>query len=191
MKNAIRILSALAAAAVMATSASALCPGASPLLLKRAEPIPVIAKGMTVLPVTSSVSDSGEDTAVLFDNDTSTGIDAVSDEDGTVSFTIRAAAGIPQTLSAVALVVSSPDEATVSCRIWGTNDSTEAEWTPLALHYPVIKTGEWRVLNLAEPEDGWSAAEKYAFYKIEITAEETEHHLAILVLFLIIHHFFE
>ena len=168
MKNASRILTAVLLGALLAVSASA-----AETAAKVAEPIPVVADGMKPLAVTSSLADSGEDTAVLFDNDTATSLDLTFDEEaGTKTFTLRMAAGIPQPISAVALVTSSGEGGVLTIRIFGTNDSTEKEWTPLSFHAPVVKTGEWNIFNLTEPEGGWKNAEKFAFYRLEITLEE-------------------
>ena len=174
MKHTVRILTAIAAAALLTVSASAQGTGAKPPVQdKTAEPIPVIAEGMTALPVTSSIADSGEDTAVLFDHDTTTGLSLTYEaESETKTFTLRTASGIPQALSSFALVTSSGDGTMLTVRVWGTNDSTEKEWTPLTMRSPVTRTGEWRVFRMTEPEGGWEKAEKYAFYRIELTAEE-------------------
>lgn len=170
MKNAVRILTAALAASLLATAASA--QSISPLA-KKAEPIPVVAEGMAPLSVTSSVSDFGDKTALIFDGDLETSVKATyGEEDETNVFTIRAATGIPQALSAFALVTKSEDRTRLTVRVFGTNDSTETEWTPLTLHPPVVKTGEWHVFNLTEPEGGWEKAEKYAFYRIEIEITE-------------------
>ena len=168
MKNASRILTAVLLGALLAVSASA-----AETAAKVAEPIPVVADGMKALAVTSSLADSGENTAVLFDNDTASSLDLTFDEEAeTKTFTLRMAAGIPQPLSAVALVTSSGEGAVLTVRLWGTNDSTEKEWTPLSFRAPVVKTGEWNIFNLTEPEGGWKNAEKFAFYRLEITVEE-------------------
>ena len=168
MKNVSRILTAALLGAFLAVSASAALPGA-----KQAEPIPLVPEGMKSLTVTSSLADSGEETGVLFDGDTATALELTFDEAAeTKTFTLRMAAGIPQPLSAFALVTSSGEGAVLTVRIWGTNDSTEKEWTPLTLRSPVVKTGEWSVIALTEPEGGWKNAEKFAFYRIEITVEE-------------------
>lgn len=172
MKNASRILTAVLLGALLAVSATAAETSAE-TAAKVAEPIPVVAEGMKPLPVTSSLADSGEDTAVLFDNDTATSLDLTFDEEAeTKTFTLRMASGIPQPLSAVALVTSSGEGGVLTVRIWGTNDSTEKEWTPLSFHAPVVKTGEWNIFNLTEPEGGWQNAEKFAFYRLELTVEE-------------------
>lgn len=167
MKNAIRTLTALAAALLMATAASAAAETD-----KQAKPLPVIADGMAPLTVTSSTSDFCEDTAVLFDGKTDT-FTTLSIDEETVDkvFTLKTATGIPEALSGVALITKSSGGAEVNVRVWGTNDSLENEWTPLSfsLSKPIVKTGDWHVLNLAEPEDGWKNAEKYAFYKIELS----------------------
>ena len=173
MKTLFRTLTAAAAAFLMATSASAVFTDASPALLKQAEPIPVVAKGMAPVAVTSSVADFTADTSPLFDGKADTSVDVDLKGEGT-SVVLRAATGFPTALSAVALITSSENEAQLTVRIWGTNDSTEKEWTPLSFALPVVRTGDWRILNITEPEGGWEKAEKYAFYKIEFTsASET------------------
>jgi len=167
MKNAIRTLTALAAALLMATAASAAAETD-----KQAKPLPVIADGMAPLTVTSSTSDFCADTAVLFDGKADT-FTALSIDEETVDkvFTLKTATGIPEALSAVALITKSDNGAELNVRIWGTNDSLEQEWTPLSfsLTKPIVQTGDWHVLNLAEPEGGWKNAVKYAFYKIELS----------------------
>ncbi len=174
MKHTVRMLTAALCCALLAVTVSAQGTGAKPPVPdKTAEPIPVIAEGMTALPVTSSMADSGEDTAVLFDDDTTTGLVLTYDaESETKTFTLRTASGIPQALSSFALVTSSTEKTVLTVRVWGTNDSTEKEWTPLSMRSPVVRTGEWRIFHMTEPEGGWEKAEKYAFYRIELTAEE-------------------
>ena len=171
MKTVIRTLTAAAAALLMAVSASAAVPDVSPALLGKAEPIPVVAKGMAPIVVTTSVSDFCEDTSPLFDGKTDTAVKvAVSEEKNAV--TLRAATGgFPQALSAIALVTSSDNEAQLTVRVWGTNDSTEKDWTPLSFSLPVVRTGDWRILNITEPAGGWEKATKYAFYKIELSCD--------------------
>ena len=167
MKKAIRALTAALLAVLLAAGASAALPG------RPAEPLPVVPDGMEPLTVTSSLADSGEETGVLFDGDTATALELTFDEAaGTKTFTLRMATGIPQPLSAFALVTDAGKGAVLNIRIWGTNDSTEKEWTPLSIHAPVVKTGEWNVFTLTEPEGGWQNAAKYAFYRLEITVED-------------------
>lgn len=169
MKNAIRILTAVAAALLMATAASA-ASAASPEPDKLAKPIPVVADGMAPLIVTSSVADFCPDTSVLFDGKADTSVEVSIDEESVDSvFTLKTATGLPEALSAVALITESRTNAELRVRIWGTNDSLEKEWTPLSFSLPVVKTGDWRILNLTEPEGGWKNAVKYAFYKIEFS----------------------
>ena len=170
MKNVFRTLTALTAALLMAVSASAVSPGATPAMFKKAEPIPVVAKGMIPLRVTSSLADFCKDTAPLFDGRTDTSVEVAIDEETVDSaFTLCTAVGIAQPLSAVAVITESGTNAQLNVRISGTNDSSQKEWTPLALSGPVVKTGDWTVLNLSEPENGWKDAERYAFYKIEFS----------------------
>ena len=165
MKTTLRILCAALAAVLLCSAAYAQMPPPS----LQAKPLPVIPDGMLALPVQSAVDENGQGVAVLFDGKVDTGV-TVGEEKR--SFTLRTATGLPFVLSAFAAVTTAEKGTLLTVKVWGTNDNLENEWTPLTLTFPVVKTGDWRVFSLSKPEGGWGKAEKYAFYKIEISLTE-------------------
>ena len=176
-RNLIRIGAGLLAAAFLAVGAAAAetpAPTALPADAKLAEPIPVIPEGMLRLPVTSALAEDKSDLSVLFDGKADTGLTPTFAEGEEAVFSFRTATGIAKILSGFAVITEGEEGTVLNVRVSGSNDgmADPADWTPIALRFPVVKTEGYNVFSAAEPEEGWKTAEKFAFYRFEFSVEE-------------------
>ena len=173
------IAAALAAALLLALPVSAAGTAGQPEA-PAAETAETAAKAAVIsevgkrrLPVTSAMSEGAGQLSLraLFDGRADTGVkvDLTGAEDKT--FRLYTSSSVPQTLAAFGVLTDGTPGTLVTLHVYGTDDSTLAEWTPVPLIGSVDEQNGFRVFHIQNPYSDWKDAPAFTFYRFDFTVD--------------------